>query len=381
MKLSCKIVEDLFPLYLDEVCSRESREAVEKHLKECRRCRGLSSENNFPHIPEIPPKEEEKALKKSMKKIKVRWWLSIVCIFMIFPLVCGVIFTRNELRGEGIGFSNIDEIWKGHRFLTALKNGNGEKAASYINFLPYYEECRHALQMTAEDHMPLLKDVVIGGEAWMVREEFWDQYKSLADPWTEMLRQMDPQVMIPVEVFYSIVDNDDGLNIENMGYRMSNGVCYFGYTAGDRKYMIHEEAYDLLSEELLLPDCVSMIPASVYLEQEPILRQRAELWCDRTYERLEPIAGLNEEDFCVYMRQWYGAKIEQFYSGGDDIVRFQYNSAYFGSNSWQVEFDGMIEYGGKVNRVRFVLNIEKNGIVDCYISGNENVPDYFGIRF
>ena len=39
MKLTCEIVEDLLPLYLDDSCSADSRSAIEEHLKECSSCR------------------------------------------------------------------------------------------------------------------------------------------------------------------------------------------------------------------------------------------------------------------------------------------------------------------------------------------------------
>lgn len=39
MKLDCEIVKDLLPLYSDNVCSEQSRAAVEEHLKECEPCR------------------------------------------------------------------------------------------------------------------------------------------------------------------------------------------------------------------------------------------------------------------------------------------------------------------------------------------------------
>lgn len=39
MKISCKIAEDLLPLYLDDSCSEDSRSALEEHLKECPSCR------------------------------------------------------------------------------------------------------------------------------------------------------------------------------------------------------------------------------------------------------------------------------------------------------------------------------------------------------
>lgn len=40
MKISCKIIEDLLPLYIDDVCSAESRKMVEEHLSGCPGCLG-----------------------------------------------------------------------------------------------------------------------------------------------------------------------------------------------------------------------------------------------------------------------------------------------------------------------------------------------------
>jgi predicted anti-sigma-YlaC factor YlaD len=39
MKMSCEIIRDLLPLYLDGVCSEGSRAAVEEHIAECGRCK------------------------------------------------------------------------------------------------------------------------------------------------------------------------------------------------------------------------------------------------------------------------------------------------------------------------------------------------------
>ena len=38
MKLSCKVIEDMLPMYYDCVCSNESASLIEEHLKECPRC-------------------------------------------------------------------------------------------------------------------------------------------------------------------------------------------------------------------------------------------------------------------------------------------------------------------------------------------------------
>ena len=37
--MKCEIIRDLIPLYLDDVCSEESKKLVEDHLSECKECR------------------------------------------------------------------------------------------------------------------------------------------------------------------------------------------------------------------------------------------------------------------------------------------------------------------------------------------------------
>lgn len=39
----CGMIKDLLPLYIDGVCSEESRQLVEEHMKECDTCRMLAT--------------------------------------------------------------------------------------------------------------------------------------------------------------------------------------------------------------------------------------------------------------------------------------------------------------------------------------------------
>ena len=39
MNYPCEIIRDVLPLYIDEVCNIETKQAVEKHLAECKKCR------------------------------------------------------------------------------------------------------------------------------------------------------------------------------------------------------------------------------------------------------------------------------------------------------------------------------------------------------
>ena len=80
MKIDCKIIEDLVPLYLDEVCSEESRKAVDTHIEKCENCRKLVKGNTEVELPYIEPAElvKEKAVKKGFRKIRLKIYLAIL---------------------------------------------------------------------------------------------------------------------------------------------------------------------------------------------------------------------------------------------------------------------------------------------------------------
>lgn len=51
MKISCKIIEDLLPLYIDDVCSEESRRIVDEHLSECSKCSEILNQMKKENLP------------------------------------------------------------------------------------------------------------------------------------------------------------------------------------------------------------------------------------------------------------------------------------------------------------------------------------------
>lgn len=67
MEKTCNIIKDLLPLYIDGVCSEESKRAVEEHIKTCESCR-RELESYQGEISAVDRKEEE-----VIKKISSRW--------------------------------------------------------------------------------------------------------------------------------------------------------------------------------------------------------------------------------------------------------------------------------------------------------------------
>ena len=74
MNYSCGIIRDLLPLYIDDVCSDESKSAVENHLSECEKCRqyyeAMKSTDGF--AKNQNDNSEDIKMADSLKKIKTK---------------------------------------------------------------------------------------------------------------------------------------------------------------------------------------------------------------------------------------------------------------------------------------------------------------------
>lgn len=133
MKLTCGIVEDLLPLYGDDVCGEESKQAVRSHIEKCSRCRELAEKTKVISVPIIEPEQPEadKAVKKGLRKIRIRWWGTIVACFVIMSIV---LMFWNPFYGNNVNvFDQAAQKELAQDFMSALTDGDYEKAYSYWN--------------------------------------------------------------------------------------------------------------------------------------------------------------------------------------------------------------------------------------------------------
>ena len=74
MTYPCGIIRDLLPLYIDNVCNEESKQAVENHLSECEKCRRcyetMKSTDGF--TEKQNDNSEDMKMADSLKSIKLR---------------------------------------------------------------------------------------------------------------------------------------------------------------------------------------------------------------------------------------------------------------------------------------------------------------------
>lgn len=87
MKLNCNIVDDLLPLYLEDICSEDSKAALEKHLQGCSSCREKlvrMKSSDILYNAEKP--KDQLSVAKYARKVKRHR----VCIGILAVLLCAI---------------------------------------------------------------------------------------------------------------------------------------------------------------------------------------------------------------------------------------------------------------------------------------------------
>lgn len=94
MKLNCNVIRDLLPLYVDQICSDESRELVDGHLSECAECSMLLQQMRSTEIEADLKSETENVILRQANFFKRKSAVVgavIAGIFMIPILVCLIV--------------------------------------------------------------------------------------------------------------------------------------------------------------------------------------------------------------------------------------------------------------------------------------------------
>ena len=79
MSVSCDIIKDLLPLYLDGVCSNDTKAVIDEHLMACENCKAelQAMQNSFPLNSVGENLNEAEAVKNLSKRWKksMKWSL------------------------------------------------------------------------------------------------------------------------------------------------------------------------------------------------------------------------------------------------------------------------------------------------------------------
>ena len=154
MKLSCKVIEDMLPMYYDKVCSEESATLVDEHLKECPRCSHilsqLQSDVDTPerNVDDIKPL---KKIQQSYKKRKIHWLIAIVVISLLIPIAF-LAGTEQAVPNETpVEFTKEQAIAYANEFMTCLVEKDYAKAYTYWNIEEEKRDLLSGKILTEED--------------------------------------------------------------------------------------------------------------------------------------------------------------------------------------------------------------------------------------
>ena len=107
MKLPCKIVEDMLPIYYDGVCSEESAMLIEEHLKICTQCSRLLTDLHTEIEISEKPVDDLKPLvriQKRWKKSKRVYLRTGICVTLAVLVLVMTVFS-------GIWYFSLGKYW------------------------------------------------------------------------------------------------------------------------------------------------------------------------------------------------------------------------------------------------------------------------------
>ncbi len=120
MKYPCNVIQDLLPLYIDDVCSEESKKAIEEHLSECSSCKKFydtmrETEKVEMDAPDADHERKKAASFKAVKKKMLRKQIfaavvAVVVLAVVTVITVGVLKSATQIvkYDDNISVSMVD---------------------------------------------------------------------------------------------------------------------------------------------------------------------------------------------------------------------------------------------------------------------------------
>ncbi len=142
--MNCEVAKDLMTLYVEDMCSTESKKALEEHVKECPACAEvLKSVKNELEIESIASKTdyagENASTLKPMKKVKKslvrRKMIAIVLGFLLIAVLTGIgLLSYGQVTNRCMSFSAIADAFKVKSVCEKLTEGDTQALLDVIAF-------------------------------------------------------------------------------------------------------------------------------------------------------------------------------------------------------------------------------------------------------
>ena len=332
MKLNCEIVQDLLPLYIDEVCSLASREAVEAHIRQCESCRkALEGAGELP-APEPAPE----ALREKKKATRALWRMRLTMTLSAIVIILVCILFYNQVTGQGLTFTNWDDIYYAKKFANHLEAGDLEAAAQMLDFSDSYDRALYFLSLDRDFYAYSHDPVEIGGETWYFAGGMVSNFDEGLEYtelmiWEELI--FDWGTVIPVDVWNDYVENHalkattygQGVKItrrlwaDNMYLDEDSDLFYPVQTPwGD--FMLVEFAWDYLNHSEKTPADYGRffynMPENMYLDVKDALDAYAEEQYQLAQAAYGYAADMTLEEYSEHHRQRYLEGLEELYAQG-----------------------------------------------------------------
>jgi hypothetical protein len=118
MKITCDIINDLIPLYIDNICTEDSRKLIEEHMKCCDKCyqkmEDMKNPIEYPQM--LDAWESKEPFKKIKKKVRICLIMAVIitgCIvssFMFAVQEVGWLHNYIHPRSETVIDNEIDQV-------------------------------------------------------------------------------------------------------------------------------------------------------------------------------------------------------------------------------------------------------------------------------
>ncbi len=162
MKNNCEIIEDLLPLYVENLTSKSSNILIEEHLKECSECqKSLASLKDTVHLPMNSDINALKKIKSQIKRTKIYIITLCTLIFIYFSLLfCSFLLEPDYIQHDNLlyqiqetddkvtfNFNNLDNQYMPKVHVVEAETFSNLVDNEYQVYLTFYSTSFHEALM------------------------------------------------------------------------------------------------------------------------------------------------------------------------------------------------------------------------------------------
>lgn len=246
----CNIVKDLLPLFADDACNESSKQLVEEHIKTCADCAQTLSLMKQPIETDKKPTAQAGAVKKATRRLRLR--TIIIFILVITIAMPPAVSFINWYRGDGICFSNINNIKAGKELMEIWKSNGFEDAVYKMTpAYPYDTLCEEYNYFSKKPEDFALKEIQ-GRQYYVFKDIFEDEYvygqpSYLQNFWYNIITETEWYYLIPADIYENLEKEYGEDFYKKRTSQLSNGVpkkittefgdYYFDYHSENNEYL------------------------------------------------------------------------------------------------------------------------------------------------